>query len=156
MTANGAVVSHPSTDDVRRIVAALDAAGLPVAVGGSAILAAHGLIDTVRDWDVITHGEAAVVEAALERADVRWRHMPGAEPPYATERRYVVSTADHEIDVLVGFAVWDGDRVVTVPVRSTRTWLGLPIADPDAWVTAYRCMGRHARVAQLTTLINGD
>lgn len=27
----------------------------------------------------------------------------------------------------------------------TRTWRGLPIADPDVWLRAYRLMQRHDR-----------
>lgn len=43
--------------------------GLPVAVGGSALLAS---LDRVRDWDITCEGEPAVVTAALDRLGLTW------------------------------------------------------------------------------------
>jgi hypothetical protein len=49
------------------------------------------------------------------------------------------------VDVIVGFALEHGDRIVHFPTRVTRTWRGLPIADPLVWLDTYRLLGRTDR-----------
>lgn len=149
-------VSHPRTDVVARVVAALRVEGLPVAVGGSAVLASLGLVDRVRDWDVTTEGDDLAVCRALDAAGSPWEFVPGAERPYATAGRYLVQAGDHQVDVLVGFAAWDGDQVVTFPVRATGSWLDLPIADPAVWALAYRLIGRAERAELLRAWLAGS
>lgn len=146
-----APIAHPPLDVVLRIVAELEARGLPVAVGGSAVLAAQGLIDRVRDWDVTCEGEPEQVAALLDGLGLTWSAPASAGRPFATRARYVVDAGDHEIDVLVGFAGWAGDRVEAFPVRPVSSWLGLPIADPRVWARAYRLIDRPERASQLET-----
>ncbi|WP_261166824.1 hypothetical protein [Microbacterium sp. Marseille-Q6965] len=149
------MITHPPTDTAVRIVAALRERGLPVAVGGSALLASLGLVDRVRDWDITCEGEPAVVTAALDRLGLAWTAPASAGRPFATRARLVVDAGDHEIDVLVGFAAWDGDRLVPFPVGVTGEWRGLPIADPAVWAIAYRLIGRPERAALLERWLAG-
>lgn len=138
-------IAHPPTDVVARIVRELEARGLPVAVGGSALLASLGLVDRVRDWDVTCEGDPAEVSAALDALALTWSALPTAGRPFATRARFAVDAGDHEIDVLVGFAAWDGHEVIAFPVRTSGAWLGLPIADPEVWARAYRLIDRTER-----------
>ncbi len=55
----------PPLSVVTAVVAALQAHGAVAAVGGSGLLAALGLVDSVRDWDVTTDAATETVEAAL-------------------------------------------------------------------------------------------
>jgi hypothetical protein len=71
--------------------------------------------------------------------------VPAGEGDYATRARFAVHGVGHDVDVLVGFAVRDHDDVVPLPTRVTRSWLGLPMADPAVWLRAYRLLGRHDR-----------
>lgn len=135
----------PPLEPVRSIVAALDAAGLPVAVGGSAVLAALGLVDVVRDWDVAVQGDPDAVGRILDSLGLTVADRTEHVPPFATVRRFVVDAGDHDLDVLVGFALRDGPAVWRVPVRVFSTWHGLPIAHPADWERAYRLMGRTDR-----------
>ncbi|WP_162893099.1 hypothetical protein [Microbacterium halotolerans] len=144
-------IAHPPTETVAAIVAALAEHGFPVAVGGSAVLASLGLVDRVRDWDVTCEGDPDEIAQALDVLGLTWTAPPSAGRPFATDARYVVDAGDHEIDVLVGFAAWDGDRIERFPVRTSTTWLGLPIADPDVWTNAYRLIGRPERAAVLSS-----
>ena len=149
-------LAHPPTRTVGRIVAELQSLRLPVAVGGSALLASLGLVTHVRDWDVTSEGEPAEVTSALDRLGLAWSASPAPERPFATRARFVVDADDHEIDVLVGFAAWDRDEVVPLPVHVTGTWLGLPIADPEVWARAYRLIGRAERAELLDAWLRGD
>src|SRR5690606_33525847 len=107
----GMFIRTPPFEPVRSIVTALQERGLQVAIGGSAVLAALGLVDTVRDWDITVEGDPDAVGRILDSLDLtvadRTEHMP----PFATEQRFVVDAGDHEIDVLVGFALRDGQTV---------------------------------------------
>jgi hypothetical protein len=131
----------PSLDVVRRVVRCLEGGGLDVAIGGSGLLAALGLMDVVHDWDVTTDGPASVVELALERTGFPYREAAVGEGNFATEARYIVDGQSHQVDVLVGFALRDGDRTIVLPTRVSGRWRGLPLADPAVWELAYRLLG---------------
>ncbi len=150
-------VLTPPLSVVAAVVAALQAHDAVVAVGGSGLLAALGLVDAVRDWDVTTDAATQAVEAAL--ADVPGLTVtaaPSGEAGYATRARFLVHGIDHDVDVLVGFALLDHEHVVSLPTRVTRMWRGLPIADPAVWLRAYRLLGRHQRADLLQRWLDGD
>jgi len=84
-------------------------------------LAALGLAGHVRDWDVTTDAPTAVVLAALRSTRLAFVPAATGNELYATQARFVVLGNEHEVDVLVGFAVRLGDRVVPLPTRSPVT-----------------------------------
>lgn len=145
----------PSTTAVKAVLAALAARGAPAAVGGSGLLAALGLVDRVRDWDVTTDADARLVRAALDDTGLPYRSAAVRDGLYATRERYVVAAADHEVDVIVGFAVRvptpaaDETELVSFPTRVSGHWHDLPVADPAVWARAYRLIGRPARAELL-------
>ncbi len=136
----------PPLSVVTAVVAALQAHGAVAAVGGSGLLAALGLVDSVRDRDVTTDAATETVEAALAGvAGAAVTTASAGEAGYATRARFIVRGTDHAVDVLVGFALLEHEQVVPLPTRVTRNWRGLPIADPAVWLQAYRLLGRHHR-----------
>lgn len=145
------VLVTPPTAAVSSVLAALAARGVEAAIGGSGLLAALGLVDRVRDWDVTTDAPAEVVRAALDDTGLPYRSAAVRDGVYATRERYVVTAADHEVDVIVGFAVHDpaAASVAPLPTKVTGQWRGLPLADPAVWALAYRLIGRSDRAALL-------
>ncbi|SDS78723.1 hypothetical protein [Microlunatus soli] len=139
----------PPLDDVRAVIEALEANGAVAAVGGSGLLAAIGVVDTIRDWDVTTEAADKVVVDALSSVGLPYRDAAMRDGVYATRQRFLVDAGDHEIDVLVDFSAHSPDGVVHFPTRVTRRWHGLPIADPEVWADAYRRMGRRERAELL-------
>lgn len=135
-------VTMPDVEPLRAVLAALDGMGITAAVGGSGLLAALGLTDRVRDWDVTTDADSRAVEAALAGAAIRYAARPSGDGAFATRARLHVDGGDHEIDIIIGFAVRAGGRVHELPTRVTGRWLGLPLADPAVWARAYRLIGR--------------
>ncbi len=134
----------PPLPVVEAVLGAIHRQGAVAAVGGSGLLAALGLIDRVRDWDVTTDAQTMTVEAALQAHGLPAAPAPVGEGRYATRARFVIRDLDHNVEVLVGFALRDSKgNVVPLPTRVTRTWRGLPIADPDVWLKAYRLLQRH-------------
>ncbi len=131
----------PGLAVVRRVVTSLEERGLDAAIGGSGLLAALGLTDVVRDWDVTTDGPASTVEAALGSAGFPYRECPAGEGDFASAARYVVDGGSHEVDVIVGFALRLDGRTVELPTRVSAMWCGLPLADPVIWEQAYRLLG---------------
>ncbi len=87
------------------VVSALQSEGAVAAVGGSGLLAALGLVDSVRDWDVTTDAATQTVEAALAGvAGAVFSAAPAGEAGeagYATRARFIVHSEDHDVDVLV-------------------------------------------------------
>ena len=136
----------PPLPVVEAVLDAIQGHGAVAAVGGSGLLAALGLIDRVRDWDVTTDAQTGTVEAALQAHGLPAAPAPAGEGCYATRARFVIRDVDHNVEVLVGFALRDSKgNVVPLPTRVTRNWRGLPIADPDVWLRAYRLLQRHDR-----------
>jgi len=114
-------------------------------VGGSGLLAALGLINRVRDWDVTTDAPTPTVQAALSATGLPVVATSAGCGTYATRARFAVRGAGHDVDVLVGFALRNQGHVVPLPTRITRIWRGLPIADPEVWLQAYQLLGRKDR-----------
>ncbi|MGY6497178.1 MAG: hypothetical protein ACXIUP_03015 [Microcella sp.] len=151
-----ASVRTPPLEPVRGLQAALIAGGVPCVVGGSALVAARGLVDHVNDWDlVVDAGRAVDTTRIIGELGLTVRETRDAHPPFETELLIAVDAGDHDIDVMVGFAVRgpDGERVDV----STRAepgafggWQGLRLGRADEWARAYTAMGREARAALLT------
>lgn len=139
----------PPLTVVAAVVAALRAHGAVAAVGGSGLLAALGLAERVRDWDLTTDAATDTVEAALASTGLGYTRVSAGEGRFETRARFCVPGGDHEVEVLVGFAVRDGDRLVPLPTRVGGHWRGLPVADPAVWVRAYRLLGREDRAERL-------
>jgi hypothetical protein len=134
---------------VTAVVEALTRAGLDPALGGSGLLVALGLLDVAHDWDVTVDADPATVRAALRSAELPFRDATLRTDPYRTAELLVVDGGDHEVDVLVGFALVGPGGTEPLPVRVTGRWRGLPLADPAVWRRAYVLLGRPERAALL-------
>lgn len=146
----------PPLRAVRQVVAALEQRRLVVAVGGSGLLAALGLVERVGDWDLTTDAPTPLVSESLSGTGLPFRTATVRDGAFGTRERFVVEGGDHEIDVLVGFALSDGDRLVPLPTRVTRRWQGLPIGDPEVWLRAYRLLGRDEKARRLERWLAGS
>src|ERR1700712_3770045 len=99
----------PPLSGVRAAVAALESAGLGVALGGSGLLAAHGLVERVGDWDLTTDAAVDDVLEALVAAEIPvFAARDGApdEAPHASKALFALRGS---VDLIVGFAHLDGD-----------------------------------------------
>jgi hypothetical protein len=142
-------VSVPPLAVVTAVIGALRADGLVAAVGGSGLLVALGLAEVARDWDVTVDASPASVEAALGRSGFAYRDGTERGGIYASAARYVVDGADHQVDLLVDFALLGPDGVERLPTLVTGGWHGLPLADPAVWARAYRLLGRTPKAVAL-------
>jgi len=128
------------------VIAALEAGGLTPAIGGSGLLVALELVDVARDWDVTVDAYAHEVVGAMDQAGLVYRDDTVRDDLYATDVRFVVSVAGHEVDVLVGFALRSpAGKVERLQTRVSGHWLGLPLV----WAWAYRLLNRPAKAEVL-------
>lgn len=139
----------PPFGAVTRLVDALRSAGLTPALGGSGLLVALGLADTAHDWDLTVDAPEARVRAALDAGGFSYADRTSDTAPYATARRFVIAAGDHEIDLLLHFALHGPAGPEPLPTRVTGTWRGLPLADPVVWARAYDLLGRPEKAAAL-------
>jgi hypothetical protein len=79
---------------VTDVIAALQVHGVVAAVGGSGLLAALGLVDQVRDWDVTTDAATETVEVALRSTGLTYTRTVAGDQQYATRARFAVVAAD--------------------------------------------------------------
>lgn len=123
-------------------------AGVSSVVGGSGLLASLGLVDRVRDWDLVTDGDPALVARVVERLGFPVQRR-GPTGVFRTAQCLTVAAGDHEIDVLIGFQLAGPEGVVPIPAHAGARWQGLTMARPEQWEVAYRLMGRPERAALL-------
>src|SRR5699024_3381920 len=94
---------HPPLALVQAVHADLAARG-QVVLGGSALLYALGLVDSVGDWDLVTDVPADQVAKVLAARGLAAERHSGDSPQFATAALFRVDAGDHAIDVLVDFA----------------------------------------------------
>jgi len=128
-----------------RVIDALRGRGLTPAVGGSGLLVALGLADVAHDWDITVDGAGSAAAAAVTDAGLAYRDRTDRAGIYATGWRYVVDGGDHDLDLLVNFALHGPHGTERLPTRVTGHWRGLPLADPAVWARAYRLLDRPAK-----------
>ena len=137
------VKSSPPLPLLREWVARLEGGGIAVAIGGSGLLAALGLADAVRDWDLTTD---APYERAMDlvRGEAHVAH--GSDHLHADRKLALEGGA---VELIVGFAFHGPRGVIRVPTRVSARMDGIPIGSPEAWAVAYHLLGREAKSAAL-------
>lgn len=116
----------------------LAAAGVPAALGGSGLLAALGLVDHVRDWDITAEGDVDAIAALF--SDKAGRVLAGNSGIHADHK---VMLPDEDVEVIVNFAFNVEGPVLRIPTLARGNWNGVPLASPEAWAVAYALMGAY-------------
>ena len=143
-------VAVPPTGTVRMLQESLFTAGITSVIGGSGLLVSRGLLEKANDWDLVTDAKPAEVRQVLDELGLTYSRAE-TSGVFRTEALFRVSAEDHEIDVLVRFALDSADGVVPIPARAGRMWRGLRMARPEEWQLAYRLLGREDRAALLSS-----
>jgi len=136
-------VRLPPIEPVREIVGRLEAAGIACALGGSGLLAALGLWDRVRDWDLTTDAPVDHLTALLEGGSFERFGPSGVH----ADSKLVIAAAG--VDLIAEFALRAGDAVCRLPTIVTRRWNGLPLGSPEVWAVAYTLLERPAKAERL-------
>jgi hypothetical protein len=120
----------------------LHAADIPFALGGSGLLAAHGLIDDVRDLDLmLPPGTLTALCAAV--ADGWWHGVDrDPHPLYASDYRARLEVDGVDVDALGGMALRIGDRICLLPFATEGEIAAagepIPLAPLAQWWLVYR------------------
>lgn len=117
----------------------LERAGIVVALGGSGLLAALGLSDRVRDWDLTTDASREQVTAALAGEPY---HASGGDALHADRK---LAFSDGLVEIILGFAFHTPSGVVRIPTLVSERRDGLPLGSPEGWAVAYHLLGRDAK-----------
>ena len=137
------MTTHPSLAALRTVLEALERGGFAPTLGGSGLLYAHHLVDVVHDWDVLVDADASDVAAALHAAGLAWSDAGNNVARYAIDGRFLLTIEGTEVDVLARFAIRvDGETVVNIPSLAAGSWNDIPLGSMEAWLVAYRLMGR--------------
>jgi len=139
----------PPLEPLREVLAVLDRAELPHAIGASGLLMALGLVDHVNDWDVTVEADVdTLADLFAGRSFTRYGNSGG-------HADHKLTFEAEKIELISRFAFFVPGGVVRVPTVVTRTWNDLPIGSPGAWAAAYAIMAdqendaRRAARAQL-------
>jgi len=125
----------------------LDRAGVDYVVGGSGMLLGLGLVDDVRDWDLMTDAPEAEVQAAL--AGMKWTKDSGTSELYGSSCKLRIEGTEPEVEIIIGFAVRANADFCRMPALMDGIRDGLRVASPEVWMAAYELMGRHEKSALL-------
>lgn len=124
----------PPLEPLREVLAVLDRAELPHAVGASGLLMALGLVDRINDWDVTVEADVdTLAELFAGRSFTRYGNSGG-------HADHKLTFETEKIELISRFAFFVPGGVVRVPTVVTRTWNDLPIGSPAAWAAAYAIM----------------
>jgi len=127
----------PPLEPLREVGRRLDAAGIVWALGGSALMHALGLSNSVYDWDLTVEVSQADAHAALRDL------TPTLHGNLGIHADHKVVCFDGTVEVICRFAFFradGGDGVIHIPTIVTRMWNGFPIGSPEAWAVAYALM----------------
>jgi hypothetical protein len=139
----------PSLDLIKRLQDQLSLAGISSVVGGSALIASLGITVTINDWDLVIDDDPKDVQQVLDELGLSYKKV-GPSGIFKTEALFKISAENHEIDVMVRFALDTPKGVVSIPACPGKVWRGLTMARPEDWEVAYRLMGRHEKATLLS------
>ena len=132
----------PAIEPLREILATLERAGLPHAIGASGLLMALGLVDQVNDWDVTVEADVESLAATVSgRAFTRHGNSGG-------HADHKLTFDAEKVELIARFAFFVPGGVVRIPTVVTGTWNGLPIGSPAAWAAAYAIMAEQENDAR--------
>lgn len=111
-------------------------AGIAHALGGSALLHAHGLEDHVGDWDINTDADHDVLDPLFQDlAPVQF----GSSGIHADSKMQIFGV---EVELIVRMAIVAEGQVVRIPALPRGNWNGVPIGSLEAWAVSYALLGR--------------
>jgi hypothetical protein len=142
----------PDLNPLLAVTNRLDKARIPYALGGSGLLYALDLTDTVRDWDVMTDSSKEKVRDALEGLDVTDGQC--GDYPYATEYKFAVYRDDPQVEVIGRFAIHHENGLCRLPVIPTTRWKGVYVGSAEVWFVAYSLMDRQEKAKALLSGLN--
>lgn len=135
--------SHPPLAPLRDLIGTLEGGGLPCALGGSGLLAALGLAEAVRDWDLTVDAPAREVYPLLDPTRLRY---VGSDALHADEK---LELPEDRIEIICRFAFNVKGGVVVLPAAVAERRDGIPLASPEVWAAAYWLLGRDAKAQAL-------
>jgi hypothetical protein len=142
---------------LRAVVRRLDAAGVPLLLGGSALLHALGLDVAVRDLDLVARPQdRAAAEAAAGEWWVETTTAPTALFRSPWKARLGVGGAEVELLGGLAWTLADGGPAVTMPFRAEGAWrcgdVEIGLAPAAHWQLLYERY-RPERAEQLARLV---
>lgn len=146
-------MSIPPSGTVRTIQSSLGQAGIPSVVGGSALLASLGFTTRVHDWDLITDGDPEEVQRVIDALGLPYQQK-APSGIFRSAAAFTVEVDDHQVDVVVRFALESSGAIVPIPAEPGEEWNGLLMARPEEWLLAYSLMGRTEQAAQLARYLS--
>jgi len=126
----------PPLASLREVHERLARAGIEHALGASALLHAHGLIDHVGDWDINTDATHDVLDPLFEDLDPV--HF-GSSGIHADSKMQMF---DRQVELIVRMAILADGRIVRIPTLPRSTWNGVPVGSLEAWAVSYTLLGR--------------
>jgi hypothetical protein len=125
----------PPIEPLRAVIARLESARVPHALGGSGLLAGLGLADDVNDWDVTCEADLDTLAGVFaDRPHERF----GNSGCHADHK---LNLEGGGIELIARFAFFVPGGIVRIPTIVTGTWRGLPLGSPEGWAVAYALMG---------------
>jgi hypothetical protein len=118
------------------VLARLDAAHLPHALGASGLLASLGLVERVNDWDVTVDAPIEALRAAVAGEGLDEHGPQGGHADHKLALRGA------PIELIARYAVEVPGGVVRIPTVVTGAWHGAPVGSPTAWAVAYALLAR--------------
>jgi len=128
----------PSLEALKEISSKLNQAGLTYALGGSGLLYAKGLVDTVNDWDITIEARWDQMEPILKGLNYQ---LSQSSDDFASGFLCKLDYKKTKFDLIGEFAIAKPEAVYQFPTVVTGEWEGIPIGNLAMWAHAYKLIG---------------
>jgi len=135
-------VKSPPIEPLLDVVARLERAGLPCALGGSGLLAALELVDRVNDWDLTCDADPDRVAPLLEGLGL---DLHGNDALHADHK---LTLREERIEVICRFAFHGPLGTIRLACVPSGVWRGVPLSSVETWAVAYALLAEGERSAR--------
>jgi hypothetical protein len=125
----------PPIEPLHALLGRLERAGLPHALGASGLLAAHGLVSRVNDWDVTVDADIEDLAAVCDGLEFTRHGHSGCHADHK------LGFEPERVELIARFSFFVPGGVVRIPMPVTGRWREVPLGSPTAWAVAYALMG---------------
>ncbi|MEB5481034.1 hypothetical protein P8825_15815 [Shouchella clausii] len=139
-------------DALFTVASKLKANQIAFSLGGSGLLYALGLTETVNDWDIMTNANKNAVEQALFPIKTFETGQTG-DNLFVSGYKLFVEKNGQEVEIIGDFALRSEVDICRIPADAAFHWQGIPVGSPEAWLVAYVLMGRDKKAAMLESYL---
>ncbi|NOV02277.1 hypothetical protein [Paenibacillus planticolens] len=141
----------PDIESLAAVCEKFEQMGISYSLGGSGLLLSLGLVNSVRDWDVMTEAPKDRALKALQNYEVE--EITSGDYPFGSEYKLFIGNVNPQVEVLGCFSIYSDKGLCRMPSIPLSRWNGIQVGSPEVWYVAYALMDRMDKAALLLSFL---